>query len=65
MEAYLSDLKTLSEQLAERVALKLVQAGFFRQERQQAVATQIANGKMKAETWKLDIELALEKSKRS
>jgi hypothetical protein len=65
VEACLSDLGTLSEQLAERLVQKLVQAGFLRHERQQAVAMQIANGKMKAETWKLDIELALDKSKRS
>ncbi len=60
----MSDSGTLSEQLAERVTKKLIEAGLLRHERQQAVATQIAGGKMKADTWKLDIELAVEKSLR-
>jgi hypothetical protein len=61
VEARLSESKTLSEQLADQVAQKLVDAGLLRPERQQAVAIQIGNGKMKPDTWKLDIELALEK----
>ncbi len=57
----MSESKTLSEQLADRVAQKLSQAGLLRPERRQAIAIQIGNGKMKPDGWRFEIELALEK----
>ncbi len=61
----MSETKNLSEQLAARVADKLIETGLLRQERKQAMITELASGKMKPEAWKVHIELALDKNRQS
>ena len=61
----LSESRTLSEQLALRVAQSLVQAGLLRPERQDSIAAQIASGKIKSSEWQREIEMAADQGARS
>jgi len=59
-----SDSRTLSDQLADRVTKKLFDGGLLRQERLQSVAILISGGKMKPADWRQEIDLALAKGEK-
>jgi hypothetical protein len=64
VEAGVSDSRTLSDQLADRVTKKLSDGGLLRQERLQSVASLISGGKMKPADWRQEIDLALAKGEK-
>jgi hypothetical protein len=62
MENDMSEGHTPSEHLASEVADALIEAGLLRADKRDGIATKIATGQMKAEDWRLEIDLAVEKA---
>jgi hypothetical protein len=58
----MNEVPTSSEHLASEVADALIEAGLLRADRRDEIATKIATGQMKAEDWRWEIDLAVEKA---
>lgn len=58
----MSNDKTPSEALAERVVDRLVKSKLIRSAKRDALIAKIASGAMRGEDWKLEIDLATSKA---
>jgi len=54
----MTDLETPSDKLALSTVKRLREAGLLRGERETALLAKIASGRMTADDWKLELELA-------
>lgn len=54
----MSDTKSPSETLAGQVIDRLIAAGHLRADKRDALVAKMASGGLKAEDWRLEIELA-------
>lgn len=56
-------MKTLSEDLTEKILTELVEQKLFLQDDGSKYVAKIATGKMKAEDWRLAVEKGMDKEK--
>jgi hypothetical protein len=61
----MTDVKSPSDILAGQVIDRLIAAGHLRADRREALVSKMGAGNLKAEDWKLEIELAAAKGEAS